>query len=209
MQTVPLRLRRGLLRLYVAVTVPWVAWFGYHILDALNRHRSQHYVADTVWALLMVPIGGPVLFLVIVWVVAGFRKPAIREADYHRVIGHAVSKLAHNTVEARRTLYDRARAALTAQLHGRDLSISESQIAFEKLALEAAIRRVEEDRLRHLREPSRIHRLEQHPSTALLIVSIFLVTALWVQDFTSMSLYWVARLPKANTRRSVCKGSRE
>jgi hypothetical protein len=81
----PEHLRRGLLRLYVVVSVPWVAWFGYQLLDHLQRpyySRSRH-AADAFWSLLVVPIGGPILLLVIVWVVAGFRRPGdmtLREA---------------------------------------------------------------------------------------------------------------------------------
>src|SRR5262249_33658249 len=33
--TVPRNVQRGLLRLYLVISVPWVAWFGYHILVAL------------------------------------------------------------------------------------------------------------------------------------------------------------------------------
>src|ERR1700674_5050671 len=73
----PEHLRRGALRLYLVVTVPWVAWYGYHIFDALQRHRYGpvwRYISGAVGSLLVVPIGGPILFSVIVWVAAGFRK---------------------------------------------------------------------------------------------------------------------------------------
>ena len=73
----PAHLRRGFLRLYVAVSVPWVAWFGYQILDALQRGTygpGGHSVSGAFWSLLIVPVGGPILFWAIVWVLAGFRK---------------------------------------------------------------------------------------------------------------------------------------
>jgi hypothetical protein len=199
--TVPRNVQRGLLRLYLVVPVPWVAWFGYQILDALDRHRP---VSGAVWSLLIVPIGGPLLYLVAGWVIAGFRKPASEAqpkpdeapppleppshrppADYYPVIARAVSRLTDNTPEARQTLYDRARMALTAQLDEHD----QLQIECERRALEAAIHRVENQR----RAPEF---LAKQPSTALLIASIILLSKLWVLDPTSMSLYRVARLPR-------------
>jgi hypothetical protein len=124
--TLPDHLRRGLFRLYVAVTIPWVAWFGYMAFDADQQakraqirstellrqmERSQNdsvaaqaqktvegllgstYQEDfeddiklrdeqtarrkiAVYALPAVPLGGPLLCFVVVWVVAGFRKPS-------------------------------------------------------------------------------------------------------------------------------------
>jgi hypothetical protein len=69
----PLHLRRGLLRIYIAVTVPWIAFFGYRFIDAL-QHPYQHHASEAFWSLLMVPVGGPISLLVIMWVLAGFRK---------------------------------------------------------------------------------------------------------------------------------------
>jgi hypothetical protein len=203
----PEHLRRGLLRLYVVVTVPWVAWFGYQLLDHLQRpyySRSRH-AAETFWSLLLVPIGGPILLLVIVWVVAGFRKSALgvdkahviptkaathrSTGDYYSVIAQAVVGLPDNTVEARQALYDRARTTFTAQLDGQD----PSWIKYERRTLERAIRQVES--MSAVKQRSR--QTYKPASTILLIASIFF-PALWVWDFTSMSLYWVvARLPKS------------
>ncbi len=72
----PEHLRRGLTRLYLVVAVPWVAWFGYQILDASQRsgYTARRAVSHAFWSLLVVPIGGPILFLMLAWVVAGFRK---------------------------------------------------------------------------------------------------------------------------------------
>ena len=64
-------------------------------------------------------------------------------ADYHPLITRAVEGLSNNTAEARRTLYERARAALVAQLRGIDPPLSEAEITRERLALEDSIRKVE------------------------------------------------------------------
>jgi hypothetical protein len=70
----PEHIRSGLVRLYIAVSVPWVAWFGYHLLDALRRD-NQRLIADAFWELLFIPVGFPIVTVVILWVVGGFREP--------------------------------------------------------------------------------------------------------------------------------------
>ena len=57
-------------------------------------------------------------------------------ADYYPLISRAVAGLEKNTGEARRALYERARAALVAQLRGVTPALSESDITRERLALE-------------------------------------------------------------------------
>jgi hypothetical protein len=69
-------------------------------------------------------------------------------ADYHPLIARAVAGLGENTAEARRSLYERARAALVAQLRGTTPPLSESDITRERLALEEAIRKVEAEQAR-------------------------------------------------------------
>ena len=64
-------------------------------------------------------------------------------ADYYPLIARAVAGLEKNTGENRRTLYDRARSALVAQLRGVDPPLNESDITRERLALEESIRKVE------------------------------------------------------------------
>ena len=64
-------------------------------------------------------------------------------ADYYPLIARAVAGLEKNTGDARRTLYERARAALVAQLRGVTPALDESDITRERLALEEAIRKVE------------------------------------------------------------------
>ena len=76
-------------------------------------------------------------------------------ADYHPLITRAVEGLGNNTAEARRTLYERARAALVAQLRGIDPPLSEAEITRERLALEDAIRKVEAESVRKARTQPR------------------------------------------------------
>jgi hypothetical protein len=64
-------------------------------------------------------------------------------ADYYPLIARAVAGLEHNTGEARRALYDRARTALLNQLRSAQPALEEADIHRERLALETAIRKVE------------------------------------------------------------------
>lgn len=64
-------------------------------------------------------------------------------ADYYPLIARAVAGLDKNTGDARRALYERARAALVAQLRGVTPVLDESDVTRERLALEEAIRKVE------------------------------------------------------------------
>lgn len=73
-------------------------------------------------------------------------------ADYYPLIARAVSGLEKNTGEARRSLYERARAALVTQLRGTTPPMSESDITKERLALEEAIRKIEAECARKVRE---------------------------------------------------------
>jgi hypothetical protein len=67
-------------------------------------------------------------------------------ADYYPLIARAISGLdASATGEQRRALYDRARSALIAQLRGVQPPLSESDITRERLTLEEAIRKVEQE----------------------------------------------------------------
>ncbi|MFY9692948.1 MAG: hypothetical protein WAK35_04300, partial [Xanthobacteraceae bacterium] len=72
-------------------------------------------------------------------------------ADYHPLIARAVEGLENSTGEARRGLYERARAALVAQLRSIDPPLSEADITRERLALEDAIRKVEAESMRKAR----------------------------------------------------------
>jgi hypothetical protein len=75
--------------------------------------------------------------------------------DYLPLIARAVEGLEPNTGEARRALYERARAALVAQLRSADPALPEAEITKERLALEDAIRKVEADAARKLRAEQR------------------------------------------------------
>jgi len=69
-------------------------------------------------------------------------------ADYYPLIAQAVHRLEHSTAETRKTIYDRARAAMSAQLRIMTPALPESVINREQLALERAIRKVETESLR-------------------------------------------------------------
>jgi len=73
-------------------------------------------------------------------------------ADYYPLISRAVAGLERNTGENRRSLYERARNALLDQLRGVTPPLSETDITRERLALEEAIRKVESDVARRMRE---------------------------------------------------------
>ncbi|MGC1447457.1 MAG: hypothetical protein WA837_18480, partial [Xanthobacteraceae bacterium] len=76
-------------------------------------------------------------------------------ADYHPLIARAVEGLGTSSGEARRALYERARAALVAQLRSIDPPLSEADITRERLALEDAIRKVEAETVRRSRTEPR------------------------------------------------------
>src|SRR6266850_679854 len=76
-------------------------------------------------------------------------------ADYYPLISRAVAGLEKNNGENRRALYERARAALVAQLRGVTPPLNESDITRERLALEESIRKVEAESARQFVEASR------------------------------------------------------
>jgi formiminotetrahydrofolate cyclodeaminase len=61
-------------------------------------------------------------------------------ADYYSVIAYAVSRLPSKTDEAKRAIYERARAALRKALRS---PFSETELVAEQAALEVAISMVE------------------------------------------------------------------
>jgi hypothetical protein len=74
-------------------------------------------------------------------------------ADYYPLIARAVAGLDPSAPgEARRALYERARAALIAQLRGVQPPLSESEITRERLSLEEAVRKVESEAALRARE---------------------------------------------------------
>ena len=74
-------------------------------------------------------------------------------ANYYPVMLRAISELAPEaTGEFRRALYERARVALAAELHSVQPSLPESDIRNERLALERAIRSVEQETINRHQE---------------------------------------------------------
>jgi len=76
-------------------------------------------------------------------------------ADYYPLISRAVGGLEKNSGENRRVIYDRARAALLAQLRSVTPALEESDITRERLALEESIRKVEAESARQFVEATR------------------------------------------------------
>ena len=64
-------------------------------------------------------------------------------ADYYSVIARAVSRLPSKTDEAKHGIYERARTALREALRNNDPPFSETELANEEAALDAAIHLVE------------------------------------------------------------------
>jgi hypothetical protein len=65
--------RKGLLRLCIAVGIAWIGWLGYKFWGVLADDSG--WLSNIVWLILTVSIGSPIL---IAWVVAGFQKSAGR-----------------------------------------------------------------------------------------------------------------------------------
>src|SRR5215831_12077612 len=77
-------------------------------------------------------------------------------ADYYPLIARAIAGLDPNAPgESRRALYERARAALIAQLRNVQPPLSESEITRERLSLEEAVRKVESEAAQRARDVSR------------------------------------------------------
>lgn len=64
-------------------------------------------------------------------------------ADFHPILARAIAGLTDKSPEARRAVYDRARAALLAQLRSLDPPLSEADITRERLSLDEAVSRIE------------------------------------------------------------------
>jgi hypothetical protein len=77
-------------------------------------------------------------------------------ADYYPLIARAIAGLDPSAPgESRRALYERARAALIAQLRSVEPPLSESEITRERLSLEEAVRKVESEAAQRARDLSR------------------------------------------------------
>src|SRR5258707_13996502 len=76
-------------------------------------------------------------------------------ADYYPLIARAIAGLDPSAPgESRRALYERARAALIAQLRSVQPPLSESEITRERLSLEEAVRKVESEAAQRARDAS-------------------------------------------------------
>src|SRR5438067_12377764 len=74
-------------------------------------------------------------------------------ADYYPLIARAIAGLDPSAPgESRRALYERARAALIAQLRSVQPPLSESEITRERLSLEEAVRKVESEAAQSARD---------------------------------------------------------
>ena len=88
-------------------------------------------------------------------------------ADYYPLIARAIAGLDPSAPgESRRALYERARAALIAQLRGVEPPLSESEITRERLALEEAVRKVESEAAQRARDASRSADPTRNPAKA-------------------------------------------
>src|SRR5882724_7334389 len=77
-------------------------------------------------------------------------------ADYYPLIARAIAGLDPSAPgESRRALYERARAALIAQLRSVQPPLSESEITRERLSLEEAVKTVESEAAQRARDASR------------------------------------------------------
>src|SRR5271169_1274268 len=80
----------------------------------------------------------------------------VEMADYYPLIARAIAGLDPSAPgESRRALYERARAALIAQLRSVDPPLSESEITRERLSLEEAVRKVESEAAQRARDATR------------------------------------------------------
>lgn len=64
-------------------------------------------------------------------------------ADFHPILARAIAGLTDKSPEARRSVYERARTALLAQLRSLDPPLSEADITRERLSLDEAVSRIE------------------------------------------------------------------
>src|SRR5271163_1390577 len=74
--------------------------------------------------------------------------------DYYPTVAKAVSALGSNNEEARRLIYDRARAALLSEVHKLVPALDQPEIMAEQLYLELAIGEVEADSQREQSDQS-------------------------------------------------------
>lgn len=108
--------------------------------------------------------------------------------DYYPVVARAVSRLEDNTPAQRRSVYDRARKVLVDQLQSREPPATSEEIRSEQLALDAALRKVEDEhgevKSSSGREPRGANQSAWIAWTATLLMgcTIFLTTAFYTTE---------------------------
>lgn len=72
----PSNVRKGLLRLYTAVSLPWIVWFGYQTAYYADRSNysisARQHLSTSILLLLFVPLGVPILLKIVIWIIQGF-----------------------------------------------------------------------------------------------------------------------------------------
>ena len=177
----PTYLRNGLSRTYLVVAVPWVAWYGYQIFTALRVHPSGDwdYVSHAFWLMLIVPIGGPLLVWLSIWVVSGFRGAANEDHRARTIADEGLADLGQSL----RGSAERAKAEMNNNTY-----VAHNAPHEEDTGTAFTAQKREQD-------PA-IPKRYKPASTALLVVSILVFPRLWLIDVTAVSLYWVARFPR-------------
>jgi hypothetical protein len=118
-----------------------------------------------------------------------FAAPLRSPEDYFALIHRVISD--SDPSVSRQAVYSQARSILAAQLKGRSPALSRLQRRAERVSLEKAIRGVERV---FAEQEQALRRMQAQPTISLVIALMF--PGLWAMDFCSMSLIWVARLPK-------------
>jgi hypothetical protein len=220
----PERVRRGLTRLYIVVSVPWTALFGYHLLDVLYlAHLSYrdrwHSALDALWLLVTVPIGAPIVMVAVLWVIAGFGRAAPASTTKEEGDSNPPNPWGRPAKEetpaglsfaaARTKHYYAIIEHAVSQLENKDSQSREALYAKARTVLDQKLqgqpewdqeKKALETAIREFEGFKKyIHEFAVEPgppSTAGLILSMYFFKVLWIMDVTLMSLYWVARLPK-------------
>lgn len=69
----PAHMRRGLFRLYLGVSVPWILFFLFRINDDENGYGHRYRVGSDIFALFLLPVGAVLVFYLINWILDGFK----------------------------------------------------------------------------------------------------------------------------------------
>jgi hypothetical protein len=138
---IPHHIRRGVTRLYLVITVPWVAWFGFRVIIALQTRR-EWLVPDLILSLLLLPIALALLISAIIWVALGFQRsryaakrtpwthpksptqshvpnipnPLEASDKFYQLLGNAFEQSENGDSGHRLALYRKVRAILTNQI---------------------------------------------------------------------------------------------